>query len=82
MAIITTTISERGNGFPSINDHIPGSDGNLYRVLHTSGRINTNDCGAANTLWASLELADWDDIDSDNDIFPAMADIPDDYCAD
>lgn len=80
---IAATIHERGNGFPGAGDYVPGDDGELYQIVSTSGRISTHGCGAANTIEAEVELADWDDVkdtddgqddDGDNDeAFPALA---------
>lgn len=65
------TIQERGNGFPSAGDYVPGDDGNLYLIVSTGGNICTHGPGVANDIEAVVELADWDDCDEDEE-FPAM----------
>jgi hypothetical protein len=70
MNMTTATVYEMGNGFPGVDDYVPGDDGELYRITATDGRISTT--GMANNITAELELADWDDVE-ENDIFPARA---------
>ena len=60
----TCTIHERGNGFPEVGDYVAGDDGEVYRVSSIRGRIHTGQsCGDANYVHATVELADWDDVD-------------------
>lgn len=71
---IEATISERGNGFPDPGDYVPGDDGQLYRVVSLGGTIHTG-CrsGQSNYMYARVELADWSDTESDDDVFSALA---------
>lgn len=67
------TIYERGNGFPDVGDYVPGSDGNLYKVVKL-GRIETGRSpGASNWMLAKVELAEWSDCE-DEEEFPALCD--------
>lgn len=63
------TIQERGNGFPSVGDYAPGDDGNLYRIVALSGRIQT--AQSSNYIYAEVESADWLDC-PEEDEFPAL----------
>jgi hypothetical protein len=73
---LEVTIHERGNGFPGVGSYVPGSDGNLYRVSEIYGRIHTGQPGEDNYVNAVVEEADWGDVDSDDDVFPACASVP------
>lgn len=76
---MTATIEERGNGFPGVGDCVPGSDGELYRITATNGRIHTGNpgSGSPNYIYAEVELADWDDCEED-EIHTASAAVQDD----
>jgi hypothetical protein len=69
------TITERGNGFPDVGDLVPGDDGELYRVCSFEGPIHTDRPGAGNYRYATVELADWSDTESDDDVQPCSATI-------
>lgn len=74
--MIRAIITEAGNGFPEAGDYVSGDDGNLYRVITHDSRIQTGQSpGAGNWIRAIVELADWDDVESDDDVFPASARI-------
>lgn len=70
---MNATISERGNGFPSAGDYVPGDDGELYQVLSIGSRIHTEPGGSGGANWvtAQVELADWSDCDNSAE-FPAL----------
>jgi len=73
MTVYEATIEERGNGFPDVGDYVPGDDGQLYRVVTLTRRIETGtSSGAANWMGATVEEADWDDC-AEEDLFPAAA---------
>lgn len=72
---IHATIHEAGNGFPDVGDYVPGTDGELYRVVKTSGHIHTSAPGAANYIYADVVLADWGDC-ADGDEHPSQCVIP------
>ena len=64
------TIEERGNGFPSVGDYVPGDDG-LYRVVSIDSRIETGRApGCSSWIRATVEEADWEDCDEGEE-FPA-----------
>lgn len=73
------TIEERGNGLPDVGDYVPGSDGELYRIV-TRGRIQTGEVGSgrANRMRATVELASWDDVESGVE-FAASAVVDDEH---
>jgi len=72
---IQVTIDEKGNGFPDVGDFVRGDDGNLYEVV-SLGRIHTGQrSGASNYIHAEVVLADWDDVDEEDE-FPAQVIIP------
>jgi hypothetical protein len=78
---IPCTISERGNGLPSVGDYVPGDDGSLWRVASIVDRIHTGQPGEANYIHATVELASWDDCE-EGDEFPALAVLPSEHDAD
>lgn len=62
------TITERGNGFPSVGQYVSSvRDGNIYRVTAIVGRIQTHGPGQGNTIEAEVEMADWTDIDDETE---------------
>lgn len=61
------TVYERGNGLPKIGDYVAGNDGEVYKVIAVSTQITTNGIGVGNSIRATLEMADWSEIDDDND---------------
>ena len=65
-------IDECGNGFPTAGDLVPGSDGELYRIVSTDGSIHTSRPGVSNHIFADVELASWDDVESDDDTHPSQ----------
>ena len=73
---MTAIISEHGNGFPDVDDVVPSSDGELYKIVATNGRIHTADpgSGAPNYIYAEVELADWDDYE-ESEIFEAHCEL-------
>jgi hypothetical protein len=73
--MIKCTIQERGNGLPSVDDYVPGDDGNLYRVTAVTGRIQTGQPGIPHSVPAEVVLVDWLDCDEEDE-YPAMAIIP------
>jgi hypothetical protein len=76
--LLDATIEERGNGLPDVGDYVPGDDGELYRVVSMSSRIETGRCpGAGDWVNAKVELADWDDCDED-DLHPSQCILDDD----
>lgn len=64
------TIVELGNGLPSEGDLVPGTDGELYKVMELVGPIHTSPSGSGggNYIHAKVEWADWDDTESDDDV--------------
>lgn len=62
---INAKIFEMGNGFPSEGDILMNSDGGVYRLAETDGRIHTGDL-RGNFIFAALE-------ESDSDAEPFMA---------
>jgi len=70
---IPATITERGNGWPEVGDYVPGDDGYLYRVASLEGQIQTGQSGCGNWIRATVKMAEWGDVDSDDDVFPASA---------
>lgn len=71
---LDATITERGNGFPDVGDHVPGDDGGLYRVVSFVGPIHTDAPGAGNYVHATVEPADWGDCGEDEE-FAALATV-------
>ena len=65
-------IDECGNGFPEAGALVPGTDGELYRIVSTDGRIHTSRPGVSNHIYADVVLADWSDVDSDDDTHPSQ----------
>jgi hypothetical protein len=60
-------IKELGNGFPEVGNYVPGSDGELYQIM-SMGRIQTGRApGCSNWVDATVELADWDDCDEEEE---------------
>jgi hypothetical protein len=76
MSIISATVIECGNGFPGIGDYLPGDDGKLYRVDEVTSRIQTDQPRWGYYVFANLEEAHWDDVNSDDNLYPASAVIP------
>jgi hypothetical protein len=70
------TINERGNGLPDVGDYVPGTDGELYRVVSVGSIQVGRSPGCGDWLTAEIDLADWDDC-SEEDEFPAQAVIED-----
>jgi hypothetical protein len=65
-----------GNGFPDVGDYVAGNDGNLYRVTEMGRRIQTGSPGAPNYIeGCTVELADWDDTESDDDVHPCSCSV-------
>lgn len=72
---LEATITEMGNGLPTVGDYVPGDDGGLYRVVALEGPIHTGGAaGAANYRHATVEPADWSDVEED-EAFPARATV-------
>ena len=70
------TIYERGNGFPDDGYYVPGSDAELYRVVKMGSNIMTG--GPGNHIPnCSVELANWDDVESD-DVYECLCLVDDD----
>jgi len=70
------TIEERGNGFPTAGDYVPG-DGQLYRVVSIDTRIETGSAaGCANWVRATVEEAEWDDC-PEGEEYPASVIVGD-----
>jgi hypothetical protein len=74
--VMDATIIEMGNGLPDAGDYVPGSCGNLYRIVSMDGRIRTGRPGCGNSVSAKVVLADWDDCGEDDE-FPARAELVD-----
>lgn len=72
---LEATISERGNGFPDVGSYVPGDDGNLYRVVATGCIFTGNSPGVSNYMCAQVDEADWSDVDSDDEVFPASVSV-------
>ena len=66
-------IVERGNGFPDPGDYVAGDDGELYRIVSMSARIETNGAGVGSSIRATVELANWGDVESDDEVHPSLA---------
>lgn len=73
-------IRELGNGLPGPRDvetgcYVPGTDGEIYRVLELVGPIHTGERpGAGNYVRAVVELADWGDVD-EGDEYPNVVEM-------
>jgi hypothetical protein len=67
---ITADIEERGNGYPSRGEYVPGSDGELYRVVCEGRTIETGSPGGNRCTGYTLALASWSDSP---DEYPALA---------
>lgn len=79
MATIKATVYEMGNGFPDDGDYVPGTDGELYVIVRSGSRIETGSPGSANRIYdCEIELADWDDVDSEDEVHPSRAVIDED----
>lgn len=73
---IDATIYEAGNGFPDVGGLVPGDDGELYRVVSMGPRIDTGCAsrGEANRIESCrVELADWSETASDDEVHTARA---------
>jgi len=68
--MIHATIIERGNGMPDVGALVPGDDGNLYRIETSTGHIQTGGPGEGYRMSVTVSQADWDDTESDDDIYP------------
>lgn len=66
------TIHERGNGLADVGDFVAGDDGEVYRVVSLTGPIHTGPSGVANYMYATVELADWDDVTDDEAMCSAI----------
>lgn len=64
---MNATVHERGNGLPDVGDFVAGDDGEVYVVTALIGPIHTGRPGVANYMHAEVELADWRDVDDDNE---------------
>ena len=64
------TIIERGNGMPNVGSLVPGDDGELYRIETSTGHIQTGGTGEGYRMAVTVSLADWNDTESDDDVFP------------
>lgn len=74
---MNATITERGNGLPDAGAYVPGTDGELYRVVRITSRIHTGRSpGAGNYVHAVVAAADWDDCSEDEE-FPASVSLDD-----
>lgn len=71
---VESTIYERGMGFPNVGDFVADPD-DLYKIVAMGSRIFTGEPGLPNYVYATLEIADWGDIESDDEIFPAYVGI-------
>lgn len=60
-------IYERGNGLPDVGDFVAGDDGEVYTVTRFRGPIHTSGAGGGNYIYGEIELADWSDVDDDNE---------------
>lgn len=60
-------IIERGNGLAGAGDYVAGDDGEVYTVTKVVGPIHTGAPGEGNYVYAEVELADWSDVDDDNE---------------
>lgn len=60
-------IIERGNGLVDVGDYVAGDDGEVYTVVSITGPIHTGGPGSGNYVYAEVELADWSDVDDDNE---------------
>jgi hypothetical protein len=63
----TCAIAERGNGFPDVGDYVSGDDGEVYEVVSMDSTIHTGGAGGGNYVHARVVLADWSDVDDDNE---------------
>lgn len=64
-------IEERGNGMPTAGDYVAGNDGQLYRIVEIG--YTHAESGKANWAVATVELANWQDTENDNEIHTAQA---------
>jgi len=62
LSAVSSTIHERGNGFPDVGDFVAGNDGEVYRVVALDSRIHTSTPGANNYIYGTVEMADWADV--------------------
>ena len=61
-------IHERGNGLPDVGDYVAGDDGEVYEVVELTGPVQTGrSAGAGNWIRGRVQLADWRDVDDDNE---------------
>lgn len=65
----TATIYEQGNGLADVGDYVAGNDGEVYVVVELlhGGRIETHGPGCGNSVDAVVALADWSDVNDDNE---------------
>ena len=66
-------IEERGNGFPEVGEHVAGDDGELYLVIARGSRIETQPGRSNICTGYHLALADWSDLDEDEEPAEALA---------
>jgi hypothetical protein len=60
-------IEERGNGIAGVGEYVT-EDGQVYRVTAIHGPIHAGHAaGAPSYVHATVEAADWDDIDDDSE---------------
>jgi hypothetical protein len=56
-------IEERGNGFPRVGDFVAGNDGQVYRVVSISDRVQVPARrDMSNYLYGEVEAAEWVDV--------------------
>ena len=67
-------IYEQGNGFPDWSDLVADLDGNLYRITGEGSVIHTDTTGGGGANWIECEVAvaDWSEVTSDVEPFPAL----------
>ena len=66
-AAVPCTIAERGNGFPDVGDYVAGDDGEVYVVVTLDSTIHTGARGEGNWMRATVESADWSDVDDNSE---------------
>ena len=66
------TVYERGNGLPDVGDYVTDDEGNLWEIAGGRGRIETSGHWG-NHCDCQVIPADWDDLEEDEEPFPAVA---------
>ena len=66
------TVYERGNGLPDVGDYVSDDEGNLWQIAGALGRIETSGC-QGNHCDCQVIPADWDDLEEEQEPFPAVA---------